>query len=153
MQQPSPTNWITVLKWVGVLPMFLLAYVFMRVFFRFAFFQIVISPIAYDNLQLQFVLFHLYDQVLSVAFAIYVSCVLAPKGRVAIASVYMAIVLVTMPRQLELARENLYYGHMPWKTPFLIAAFLAGGLIPLCIMLYRKNKERKRSQAAIGPHG
>ncbi|RKN84277.1 hypothetical protein [Paenibacillus ginsengarvi] len=143
--QQSKMDGITVLKWVMVIPMFVLSYIVARVFFRLFVFRMIFEPISYNNLQLEFILRHLYDQSFCYIFSIYVACVTAPKYRVTISVILMVLVLITMPRQVEIAREMRYYGDLPWKMPFLYATFIAGGVFPVLIMLAKRYLEKKRS--------
>jgi len=139
----SETNWIAALKWVLVLPMFVLSFFFLRTFARMFVIRMLIDPIANDRFQLKFVLTHLYDQLFCVAFSIYAACVLAPKRRVTISILLGVFALLTVPKRLEIAKEANYYGELPWKQPYLIAVLVAGALIPIAIMVVRHYKEKR----------
>lgn len=68
-------------------------------------------------------------------FAIYVSCMTAPGGRVAISSVYFILVMVMFPRQLEIVREIQPFGVTEWKMMYWTIIYAASGVVPLLIML------------------
>lgn len=142
----SQTDSSTILRWILVLPMFVLTFLFLRSVVRLVAFRLIIEPLTHNKLQFEFVLSHLYDQIFCVVLSVYTACVLAPKRRVTISILFFALVMATTPRQLELARENNYFGDLPWKTPFLIAAFMIGGLIPVMIMAIHSYMEKRKAQ-------
>lgn len=68
-------------------------------------------------------------------FAIYVSCMTAPGGRVAISSFYFLLVLAMFPRQLELVREIQPFAVTEWKMLYWTIFYLASGVVPLLMMI------------------
>lgn len=144
MQHTLEPNWNAVLKWVLVLPMFAFTLFVFRVFGSVPV-NYLIGPFFEHNLQGRFIAYHIYVDFICMAAAIFASCLLAPSKRVAIAVVYFIFVLVTIPRQLEFARDFYYYGDLPWKTPFLIISLVAGGLVPLITMIIFSIKGKKKT--------
>ncbi|TMV50101.1 hypothetical protein FE783_11085 [Paenibacillus mesophilus] len=94
---------------------------------------------------------HIYKDFVCWAFAIYVSCMIAPSKRIAVSVFYLVVVLVMMPRQLEIAQTMHYYGYTPWKMPFLITMRLAGGILPLLIMIGIKYWSKVNGHAEPRP--
>lgn len=130
--------------------MFGLTLLFMQVFFLLPLSMLGVF-IGDTSLQTEFVIMHIYKDFVCWALAIYVSCMTAPSKRIAISVIYLVLVLVMMPRQLEIAQTMHYYGDAPWKMPFLVSVRLAGGILPLLIMIGIKYLSKAKGQAESRP--
>lgn len=134
--EPEKKNGLDFLKFILVLPAFVLTLLFLRVFFIIPFSMMVILPLSGQSLQVVFAVEHLYKDFFCVAASIYFSCLMAPKFRMQISIFYMLIFILMIPRQLEFAlTEGASYGNHAWKTPYLITLYILSGLIPFLFFL------------------
>lgn len=127
-----------IFRWIMVLPMFLFSFIFLRVFFRILVELMIINVIVGRNLQLKFVLHHLYVDLICVIVAIIFSCLTAPKFQTRISLMYFILVLVSIPIQLEGVARLGMYGDHPWKVPYLITLYVLSGLIPFLYFLIKR---------------
>lgn len=139
---------VQVTKWIMVLPVFLFTLLFLRVGFKYVVDLAVINN--FTNPQTRFVLSHLYTDLFCMAFAIAFSCMLAPNRKATLAALFMALVLITLPKQLETGLTVQAYGGHAWKKPFLVTLHLASGLIPLLYFIWNsfRNRTSDKNRAA-----
>lgn len=121
-------------KWLFVLPAFLICFIVLSVF-KYAADLILIHPLVGRNLQLEFILDHIYFDLFCVGASLYFSCLVAPKFRVRLALIYTVLILFATPRRLELAESEGFYGYYPWKISLLISLYVLSCLIPILLLL------------------
>lgn len=114
--------------------MFGLTFLFMRAFFIIPFHYFIGNVIPRVSIW-SFVVDYLYKDVISFAFAAYVSCMTAPSRRIPISVLYFIFGILVIPKQLEIANDQYGFGSTAWKEPFLISAHIAGAILPLLIMI------------------
>lgn len=141
-------DWDNILKWIMVLPAFLIVFIFLRLFISIPVKGLVIVEIAGRNLQMWFALEHLYNDLICVAAAVYFSCLLAPKFRISISLIYMLLIFARIPNQLSIVQsDGMYGGDHPWKIPYLITLYILSGLIPFLLLLRQWIKQAKADDA------
>jgi hypothetical protein len=119
------------LKWVLILPVTAITYVFLMVIGKLAVDRILIAPLIKHHRETAFILSHLYTDVFCLALAVMGGITLAPARKMAVAKLFFILSLLTTIKWIV----PIFQGNHSFNAYFVASTHFAGGLLPLLITL------------------
>ncbi|MCC2685687.1 MAG: hypothetical protein K0R75_2586 [Paenibacillaceae bacterium] len=123
---------IGLFKWIMVIPVVLITYFIAMVIVRLPVQRMLIGPFVKNHREVASVLSHLYSDVFCVALAVMGGITLAPSKKIAVAVIFFIVILLTSFKYFA----PIFHGNHTAAAYFLVAAHLAGGLLPLLVMAF-----------------
>jgi hypothetical protein len=131
-------------RWVLFIPVFLLLKLLMD---YVSIFSLNFMFTQDDSVFYSYIIYHFQTDFICLAISFYVSCIVAPRGRIIIASIYLGISVLFLGYTLALVIQNGLISMPIWKFVFGIACMIGAGIFNLIyvLKLTKKSPEDDRS--------
>lgn len=133
-------------RWILFLPSILIVYFILRIFAAFSI-GYGIGP-ENDGL-ISFLSYKFYYNFICVGASLMISCLIVPKGRIIVASIYLGIVLILTGMGLNNLLNNVTYSEPLWRIIYETLTTIGGYIFALVLII--KN-EKEMNKAPEGAH-